>query len=81
MFGHHYNEHLAVEIAYVDSGALHRLRKTTAWSIAVVGFVPLAANLEGYGRLGYAAPYRTKNAEGFSVTHGDITYGVGVNIA
>lgn len=78
MVGHHYNENLAVEVAYADSGAVNKtVEPTTVTSIAAVGFLPLAAGFEAYGRLGYAAA-QTKDAAGLSASHSDITYGVGV---
>ena len=78
MFGHRYNEHLAGEIAYEDSGALNSAaEKTSAVSIAALGFVPLVDELEGYARLGYASA-RTKDAAGITANHSDITYGFGV---
>lgn len=78
MFGHRFNENLAAEVAYDDSGALSSTsEKTTAFSIAAIGIVPFNANFEGYGRLGYASAH-TKDATGISANHGDITYGVGV---
>ena len=78
MFGHRYDEFLAGEIAYEDSGALNSApEKTSAISIAAIGFVPLVDELEGYARLGYASA-RTKDAAGISANHSDITYGFGV---
>jgi hypothetical protein len=78
MLGHHFNEHVAAEVAYEDSGALSSTpEKTSTISISAVGFVPLGTSLEGYGRLGYASA-RSKDATGVTATHGDITYGVGV---
>ena len=78
MFGHRYNENLAGEIAYEDSGALSAApERTTAISIAAIGFVPLFAEFEGYGRLGYASAH-SKDAAGVTANHGDITYGFGV---
>ncbi len=78
VFGHHYNEHLSGEIAYEDSGAVKSApEKTTAVSVAALGFVPIASDLEGYIRVGYASA-RSRNAESLSATHGDITYGAGI---
>jgi len=78
IFGHRYNEHLAGEIAYEDSGAISAApERTTAFSIAAVGYLPIVAELEGYARLGYASAH-SKDAAGFTANHGDITYGVGV---
>lgn len=78
MFGHRYNEHLAAELAYEDSGALSAAPdRTTAISIAALGFVPLYADFEGFVRLGYASAH-SKDATGITANHGDITYGFGV---
>ncbi len=78
MLGHRYNEHLAGEIAYEDSGALSAApERTTAFSIAAIGFVPIIAEFEGYARLGYASAH-SKDAAGVTANHGDITYGAGV---
>lgn len=78
MLGRRYNENLAAEVAYADSGALSAApERTTTFSAAAVGFVPITANFEGYGRLGYASA-KTKDAAGISARHGDITYGFGV---
>jgi hypothetical protein len=81
ILGHRYNENLAGEIAYEDSGALNSApEKTSAISIAAIGFVPLVAELEGYARLGYASA-RSKDASGITANHRDITYGFGVEYA
>lgn len=78
MFGHRYNEYLAGEVAYEDSGAINSApEKTSAISVAAIGFVPLIDELEGFVRLGYASA-RTKDAAGITASHGDITYGFGV---
>ncbi len=78
VLGHRYNEHWAAEIAYDDSGLLSALpERTSAISIAAVGYLPLVADLEAYGRLGYASA-STKDGFGITVTHGDVTCGVGV---
>ena len=78
MFGRRYSEHLAAEVAYEDSGALsNSAEKTTAFSVAAVGIMPLNASFEGYVRLGYASAH-SKDATGITANHGDITYGVGV---
>jgi opacity protein-like surface antigen len=76
--GHRYNEYLAGEIAFEDSGAVSSApEKTTALSVAAIGFVPLYGEFEGFVRLGYASAH-SKDAAGLTATHGDITYGVGV---
>lgn len=76
--GHRYNEHLAIEVAYDDAGALKAApERTTAFSVAAIGSVPFNANFEGYVRLGYASAH-TKGEEGATANHGDITYGFGV---
>lgn len=78
MFGHRYNENLAGEVAYADSGMLSAdNEKTSTFSIAVVGIVPFNADFEGYGRLGYASAHTTDDA-GASANHNGITYGFGV---
>jgi len=78
MLGRRYSEHLAAEVAYSDSSALSSVpEKTTALSVAVVGILPINADFEAYGRLGYASAH-SKEAAGFTANHGDITYGVGV---
>jgi len=78
LLGHNYGEHLAVEVAYADSGALSSAaEKTTDISIAAIGKVPFNAGFEGYVRVGYASAH-TKDAVGASANHGDITYGFGV---
>ena len=77
MLGHRYSEYLAAEVAYSNSGALSSpVEKTTAVSIAVVGFVPFNETFEGYGRLGYASA-RTKD-DVASASRRGITYGFGV---
>lgn len=76
--GHNYNEHFAAEVTYEDSGLISSApERTTAFSVAAVGKVPFNEDFEGYGRLGYASA-STKDALGASATHGDITYGFGV---
>jgi len=76
--GHRYNENLAVEVAYDNSGALKAApEKTTAFSVAAIGSVPINASFEGYVRLGYAFA-QTKDDLGASANHGDITYGIGI---
>lgn len=78
LLGHRYNENLAVELAYADSGALSNVaEKTSATSVAAIGFVPINSSFEVYGRLGYASAH-TKNAEGLSANRGDVTYGLGI---
>lgn len=78
VLGHRYNEHLAGEIAYEDSGAVSSApERTTALSIAAVGFVPLFGEFEGFGRIGYASAH-SKDAAGLTATHADVTYGIGV---
>jgi opacity protein-like surface antigen len=78
VLGHRYNEHLAAEIAYEDSGALSAAPdRTTAISIAVLGFVPIHGEFEGFVRLGYASAH-SKDVAGVTANHGDITYGFGV---
>lgn len=78
VLGRRYNEHLAVEIAYEDSGALSAAPdRTTALSVAVLGFVPLYGEFEGFARVGYASAH-SKDATGVTANHGDVTYGAGV---
>jgi hypothetical protein len=79
MLGHRYNEYLAGEIAYEDSGAISASAtgKTTALSMAAVGIMPFGKELEGYARLGYASARTTETDK--SASHGDITYGIGLS--
>ncbi len=78
MLGHRYNEHFAAEIAYEDSGALSAAPdRTSAISVAALGFVPLFGEFEGFARLGLASAH-SKDATGATANHGDITYGVGI---
>ena len=76
--GHRYNEHMAIELAYDDSGALKSApEKTTAFSVAAIGIIPFNASFEGYARLGYANAH-TKDDLGATANHWDVTYGLGV---
>ncbi len=75
--GHRYGEYFAAEIAYEDTGAINATgERTTAYSAAGVGYLPLVAGLEAYGRLGYATA-NTKDASGIKANHGGMTYGAG----
>ncbi|MBI3480910.1 MAG: outer membrane beta-barrel protein [Nitrosomonadales bacterium] len=79
MLGHRYTEHLAVEVAYADSGMLKEIaERTTVLSAAVIGIVPITEVFEAYGRLGYASATTKDAAAGISASRSDLTYGVGV---
>jgi opacity protein-like surface antigen len=75
--GHRYGEYFAAEIAYEDTGAINATgERTTAYSAAGVGYLPLVEGLEAFGRFGYATA-NTKDASGIKANHGGMTYGAG----
>ncbi len=75
--GHRYGEYFAAEVAYEDTGAINATgERTTAYSAAGVGYLPLVEGLEAYGRLGYATA-NTKDASGIKANHGGMTFGAG----
>ncbi len=78
MLGHRYGEYFAAEIAYEDTGALNAgTERTTAYSAAGIVYLPLIADVEAYGRLGYATA-NTKDVSGIQANHGGMTYGAGL---
>ena len=75
--GHRYSEYFAAEIAYEDTGALNvGNERTTAYSAAGVGYLPLTERLEAYGRVGLSTA-NTKDVTGVKANHGGTTYGAG----
>lgn len=77
MLGHRYCEYFAAEVAYEDTGALNTgNERTSAYSVAGVGYLPLTERIEAYGRLGLSTA-NTKDISGAKANHGGTTYGAG----
>ncbi|MDE2343564.1 MAG: outer membrane beta-barrel protein [Betaproteobacteria bacterium] len=78
MLGHRYGEYFAAEVAYEDTGALNAgSERTSAYSVAGVGYLPLTERLEAYGRLGLSTA-NTRDLSGAKANHGGTTYGAGL---
>jgi OOP family OmpA-OmpF porin len=80
MLGHRYSEYFAAEVAYEDTGALNAgNERTSAYSMAGVGYIPLSEQIELYGRLGLSTA-NTKDITGAKANHGGTTYGAGFEV-
>lgn len=80
MLGHRYGEYFASEVAYEDTGAVNAgSERTSAFSLAGVGYIPLSERIELYGRIGLSTA-NTKDITGAKANHGGTTYGAGFEV-
>lgn len=81
--GYNVNQNLAIELGYANLGKIAAgavNAKTTDWSLAAVGKMPVAEHCAVIGKLGYAAA-RTVTSTGATAKHTGVTYGLGAEYA
>ena len=86
MYGHEINNNFAAELSYSNFGSIDTqgngtaVVKSTAYSLGVVGSVPISSYVSIFAKLGYASTTYTETGSATQNTAGNVTTGVGVNI-
>lgn len=86
--GYNINENFAVEVSYQDLGehsfeylAVEARAEGEAYTFSLLGKLPMAENLEAFGKLGYAHVDAEVSAGGLTIgaDGSDLLYGLGLN--